>query len=137
MKIVFLDFDGVLTTPATRFRFGDPSCVMALNRITTITDAKIVVSSTWRIEGLKAVKDSLKDWGVVGEVIGITPRLRDENATRGAEIKQWLIENPGVSRFVILDDDTDMGELREHLVKCNAEVGLTDTLVGFAIQKLL
>jgi hypothetical protein len=137
MKIVFLDFDGVLTTKSTQFGFGDPSCVLALNRITTMTDAKIVVSSTWRFQGLKTCQENLKNWGVAAEVIDITPRLQNDNGSRGDEIRQWLIENPSVSRFVIIDDDTDMGDLREHLVKCDTNVGLTDALVNFAVQKLL
>jgi hypothetical protein len=137
MKVIFLDFDGVLTTRATKFASGDPKCVAALNRITTITDAKIVVSSTWRIQGLKAVKVNLMDWGVIAEIIDITPRLRDDNCTRGDEIKQWLKENHNVSRFVILDDDTDMSDLREHLVKCDTYEGLTQVAADFAIQKLL
>lgn len=137
MKVIFLDFDGVLTNRSTQFGFGDPNCVRALNRITTLTDAKIVVSSTWRLQGLKAVKDNLKHWGVIAEVVDITPRLHNDAGTRGNEIKQWLIENRVVSRFVILDDDTDMGDLREHLVRCDTNTGLTDNDVTFAVQKLL
>jgi hypothetical protein len=102
-----------------------------------MTDAKIVVSSTWRFQGLKTCQENLKNWGIAAEVIDITPRLQNDNGSRGDEIRQWLIENPGVSRFVILDDDTDMGDLREHLVKCDTNVGLTNNLVNFAVQKLL
>jgi len=86
---------------------------------------------------LQAVRENLKNWGVVAEVIDVTPRLHDDTGTRGDEIKQWLIENPIVSRFVILDDDVDMGDLREHLVKCDTNIGLTDALVNLAVQKLL
>jgi hypothetical protein len=136
-KVIFLDFDGVLTTKMTHFGFGDPTCIKELNRITTITDAKIVVSSTWRFEGLKVVKENLKNWGVIAEVIDVTPRLVDDSGARGDEIRQWLIENPIANRFVILDDDIDMGDLREHLVRCDTEVGLTETSANFAIQKLL
>ena len=108
-----------------------------MNRITTLTDAKIVVSSTWRLQGLKAVRENLKLWGATGEVIDITPRLISDSGTRGQEIKQWLIEHPAVNCFVILDDDTDMGELHDKLVKCDTEIGLTQELADFAIQKLL
>jgi hypothetical protein len=137
MKVIFLDFDGVLTTRSTQFGFGDPSCVMALNQITSLTDAKIVVSSPWRFQGLKAVRENLRNWGVVAEVIDVTPRLPDDSGTRGDEIRQWLIENPVVSRFIILDDDIDMGVLRGHLIRCDSELGLTRWLVGIAVQELL
>jgi len=137
MKIIFLDFDGVLTTRATKFAHGDPSCVRELNRITTMTNAEIVVSSTWRFGGLTAVCSSLNAWGVAKVPIDITPRLVNDSGTRGDEIRQWLLEHPNVSRFVILDDDTDMGVLRDKLVKCDTNIGLTPTLANFAIQKLL
>ena len=137
MKVIFLDFDGVLTTKLTRFSFGDPICVRELNRITTMTDADIVVSSTWRFAGLRSVREDMFNWGVAKVPIDITPRLLDDGKSRGEEIQQWLVENFGVTRFVILDDDTDMGNLRDKLVKCDTSIGLTPTLADFAIQKLL
>jgi len=137
MKVVFLDFDGVLTSRATGYKYGDPGCVAALNRLLLITGASIVVSSTWRMEGLVAVKKLLFIWGVAKEPIDITPRLRNENATRGSEIKQWLVEHPVVSQFIILDDDTDMDDLRDHLIKCDTELGLTQPIAERAIQRLL
>lgn len=55
MKLVFLDFDGVLTN-ANSFRKAsgynapaDPPCVTALNRITDKCGAQIVVSSAWLV----------------------------------------------------------------------------------------
>ena len=83
------------------------------------------------------MRENLKLWGATGEVIDITPRLINDNGTRGQEIKQWLIEHPAVNCFVILDDDTDMGELHDHLVRCNTDYGLTDYTVNLAIRQLL
>ena len=47
MKIIFLDFDGVITTPASR------GCLSAqkmqlVKKIVDATGAKIVISSSWR-----------------------------------------------------------------------------------------
>ena len=57
MKIIFLDFDGVLNPPNdvirgtsydfTETKFG-PKAVINLNKILSETGAYIVVSSTWR-----------------------------------------------------------------------------------------
>ena len=137
MKVLFLDFDGVLTTKSTQFGYGDPSCVRELNRITKMTNSEIVISSTWRFQGLQQCIDNLRTWGVVGDVIDCTPRLIDIEATRGQEIHQYLKDKRNVSRFVILDDDDDMDDLREHLVKCDTMVGLTQEIAELAIQKLL
>jgi hypothetical protein len=137
MKIIFLDFDGVLTNRKTRFGSADPVCVASLNKITFATGAEIVVSSTWRMQGLDAIRHNLFLWGVLKTPIDVTPRLQSDSATRGSEIRQWLVEHPGTNRFVILDDDADMDDLREHLVKCDTNIGLTPELANFVIQKLL
>lgn len=39
------------------------------------------------------------------EVIGATPRL---GRKRGYEIQEWLDNNPDVTHYVILDDNSDM-----------------------------
>ena len=47
----------------------------------------------------------------------MTPRL---GTKRGIEIKKWLSDNPEVTDFVILDDDSDMEEYNEtNLVQTN------------------
>jgi hypothetical protein len=122
MKVVFLDFDGVLTTLDTKYRYGYKPCVKALNYIIEQTQADIVVSSTWRFEGVDACANNLSKWGVVGNVIGRTPCF-PFNDTRGKEIKAWLTANP-TEKFVILDDDDDMEDLYPYLVKTNTVLGL-------------
>lgn len=47
-SILFLDLDGILTTPATNWRDFDLECVKNLKYIIKETDCKIVVHSTWR-----------------------------------------------------------------------------------------
>lgn len=143
MKIIFLDIDGVLNswryyksivasgrriTRAHADHF-DPKAVKVLNEILEKSGAKIVVSSTWRLkyEDYEAnplvridMAKVLREQGVVGEVIGITPRL----GLRGTEIQAWLDENPGIESFVILDDDSDMGHLMPKLVLTHIKDGL-------------
>ena len=48
MKILFLDFDGVITTLKTRWKI-DMDKIKIINDICDKTDAKIVVTSSWRI----------------------------------------------------------------------------------------
>jgi hypothetical protein len=123
-RIIFLDFDGVLTVRETRFNTGHPNCVAALNRIIEATDADIVVSSTWRSMGIATCIGNLRRWGVRGEVVGLTPH--HPGGFRGAEIQEWLDSHgKHVASFVILDDDQDMGEtLMPKLVKTTCATGL-------------
>jgi hypothetical protein len=100
----------------------DPRCVAWLDYIIQKTGAKIVISSTWRMSGLKVMQNLWRDRKLPGEVIDITcgrgygkgvdpeliKRHLTEGADRGYEIQQWLEDHPEVTRYVILDDDIDM-----------------------------
>jgi hypothetical protein len=123
MKIIFLDFDGVLnhelwykkrfetinkddvSTNYPYYEF-DLEAVNNLNKIIKETDAKVVVSSTWRIgKTVKQLQDMLNLVGFKGEVIDTSPSFyargidNEENKInytipRGCEIDWWL-ENKG------------------------------------------
>lgn len=128
--VVFLDIDGVLhirDTPAGKL---DPSCVAALNWLTECTNARIVVSSTWRF--MKNIRTVLKAGGVKARVVGLTPHTE---STRGQEISMWLRAHQ-IERFVILDDDADMDDLGAHLVQSTFEKGLTLPLAELAARHL-
>lgn len=141
MKVIFLDIDGVLTNPKTKFRTADPECVKHLNYITDSTDAKLVVSSTRRLCGFDSVNNFLCKWGITGHIIGLTPDLSIEDGKlvigveRGEEIKAWLKDSI-YETFVILDDDDDMGTVSQHLVLTNSQVGLCRDDANIAILKL-
>lgn len=135
MKIIFVDFDGVLNSGAwarerTRqiahktppFTAEDeaswilePACMALLNQAVDRTGAKVVVSSSWRgadDEGRQHCLDMLRAGGLEGEVVGQCPHGRIDldlagvGATvRSAEIKSWLADHPEVEAFVILDDE--------------------------------
>lgn len=157
MKIIFLDIDGVLNSvesmhrkhnlnqkvrSADRTQDTDFPCeflVANLNQIIKDTDAKIVVSSTWRIG--KSIQDLREILMVAGVhkaneiVIGKTPLMRD--VIRGIEIQDWINQfQPELKSFVILDDDSDMGTLMNKLVKTNSQKGLTIENVMQAIKLL-
>jgi hypothetical protein len=139
LKVIFLDVDGVLnsrgkwagcdlanlTDSGTRI---DPLAVARLKRIVDATDAKIVVSSTWRLNHFDDLRIYL--WlhdGLRNRVIGATPDHHGQ--PRGSEIQEWLDSHPGgaVWSFVILDGDADMVHLMPRLVK-------TDSSTGYAMS---
>lgn len=149
MKVIFLDLDGVLNSEKYVHEMGkdwdgnqiDPKAVIRLNKIVDITDAKIVVSSSWRIEhSLENLKKIFIDNRIIGEVIGCTPVLGTD---RSAEISVWLSNNP-VDNFVILDDDRleaarDCSDplFDEHFVRTSWLDGLQDRHADKAIRILM
>lgn len=147
MKIIFLDFDGVLNShqwiranqhlPKIEpwlHTTVDKEAVARVEEIARVTGAKVVVSSTWRLlNPLGKLKRILKDHGFTGEVIDKTPHL---GTARGNEIAQWLNENGPVEAFVILDDDSDMVHLKHKLVQTTFDTGLQDCHVDLAIAML-
>ena len=142
MKLIFLDIDGVLNSVAfwnTRYVRGgsqiDPEAVAYLNELTDKTGANLVISSAWRHRGIREMRRILRENKVRAPVVGLTPN-REYRARgplyispgRGAEIAAWLkASRRTVDRFVILDDDNDMGDLMHRLVRTDYQIGLTPT----------
>lgn len=142
MKIIFLDFDGVLNSRAFENAYPpaqsvglapndrwihaiDPAAVELLNGVVRGSGAKVVISSTWRrgfpIEKIRAF---LVTRGFEGEVIDVTPSHVRAGAQRGDEIQAWLDNHPEVTAFVILDDVDDMAHLLDRLVRTDIATGL-------------
>lgn len=131
MKVIFLDIDGVLNSDTDFFelrKFGHPvneikgskvinrGCLALLQQILEDTDAKIVLSSTWRhLYTLEEMHEmfTARDFNLPFEVWhDITPTLSrgfsdDHTYHRGAEIRDYLDAHPEVEKFVILDDLLD------------------------------
>ena len=159
VKIIFLDIDGVLVNHRSwdlQQSFdhlpADERCVQALNRIVALTGALIVVTSSWRIDrDLAELREIINQrFGVTGQVIDKTPRITREvfpgkihklliAAKRGDEIAAWLAKceyNTNIQSFVILDDDSDMGELLNRTVLTDFKEGLTEADADRALEML-
>lgn len=163
-RFLFLDFDGVLNTGnyARRMKregiepfddYGamfDPEAIDNLKQIIERTDCKIILSSTWRNEGIMRMKELWKDRGLPGEIFSMTPILLStsyQNAMTGEmmglpqreakalEINAWLHENAKKDyRYAILDDeDYFFPRQQEHLVLTNDDEGLTDAKAQRAV----
>lgn len=163
-NIIFLDIDGVLNgynkwnllgwkivclTKSKRLRhwyrkLTDPfgvhkRKVKRLAKIVRATNAKVVMSSSWRFgwwnkpyeelfEDQKKLTDLLNKCDI--EVIDITPESPDHR--RDKEIKEWLTTHKDlVKRFVILDDERYDLEcfVGSHLVQTSS-VGKGEMIMG-------
>ena len=145
MKVLFLDFDGVLNTEDYREVHGssnagiDKSKLPLLKKLVDSTNVKIVLSTSLRMYWDKnpdkcdyygkIINDVLAEYGL--EVYDKTPLL--ENSKREDEILQWIVDNPCVKNYVAIDDgylsakfllghfvqtsDTDGGLQEEHVNK--------------------
>ena len=151
MKIIFLDFDGVMVTDRyqaqlidsnspLRDDYGakfDPVCVENLRRIIDSTDADIVVISTWKMEmeldGIQKMWDARQ---LPGKVIGVTPDI--DPIHRGDEVQAWLDANPGAVRYAIIDDTPFLNFFNEeqlpHLFKVDERTGLDEKTVTKVIE---
>ncbi|MBD3261866.1 MAG: hypothetical protein GF334_09415 [Candidatus Altiarchaeales archaeon] len=152
--LVFLDIDGVLN----HYRWWDyaaenmnrayvegddlhrlsidPVSVVWVNRLLTLSDGLLVISSTWRVsfpfEELKRIL------GMVGInqdlIIGRTPEYK--NAQRGWEIEDWVEKFGPCVGYVALDDDSDWGDIEEHWCLIDRKVGFTEDDLEKALEIL-
>ena len=162
-RIIFLDFDGVLNTARNIARlraegkplsdeFGylfDAEAVANLQTIIEQTDAEIVVSSSWKFEGLERMRQLWQARRLPGRLLDITPDYLscvggidpsnpDSFVGKGNEIKAWLERHAAMDcRYVILDDTPDvLASQRENYIQINDECGITAADAQRAIEIL-
>jgi hypothetical protein len=139
--IIFLDFDGVLNSlhawsttcwrgPSSSSERIDPAMVARVAKLVMALNAKVVVSSAWRIYfDLPYLQSILEQFGFPADAIidrTLSLPTDDPNSERGEEIKEWLDRHPQVKRFVILDDSGDMDPVRAHWVQTMWDDGIQD-----------
>jgi len=133
MRIIFLDFDGVLNSYRTATACGnyphdlspesrqmfDWISIDLIKKFCVAHEVKIVVSSTWR----KCFPHELLARVFGLPIIGAIP-LRISDGGRGLDIQRWLNKNPEVLEYAIIDDDADMlPEQMGRLVKTDPHNG--------------
>lgn len=145
MKVLFLDWDGVCNNDASlavaesvncRTWAGDINCINLLRDFIMATDAKIVLSSAWRLSKNEIMKEMCPEyflravlawWGL--SIFDRTPDF-EWTTPRSHEIRSWLkgakARDQHIDSFVIFDDHADAGDIFEnHFVHTNPATGLT------------
>lgn len=143
MNVIFLDFNGVLDTNENIDEIN-PENLTRLKYIVDVTNSKVVISSSLKnsyyytghySRHLQKIIKEIENIGI--DVIGITPKGKN----REEEIKMYLNSHQEISNYCILDDDYDMEELKDNLVKLPPQIeegqkGLEDIHVTKAIKIL-
>lgn len=149
-NIIFLDIDGVLNSNKYFDSISNKECMNLVDRLTldidvskvkilleviNKTNAKIVITSSWRRMKLYPyIKERLISMGL--PVVGETPFIKGR---RGEEIRSYLLENR-VSNYCIIDDEVfkDYKELEDYLVVTDFyEDGLTIDHAKGVVKKLI
>lgn len=154
LKVIFLDYDGVLNREDTDYIRGHDdhdititdglplrrSLCAKVNTILESTGAKLIISSAWRhnFSDEQAQNMLVKSGITLADIIGKTKRY----GHRGTEIEFWLShwkkENkPNIDRWVILDDrDWMLAEQAPFFVKTKRWVGIDDADVKQVVEIL-
>lgn len=154
MKVIFLDIDGVLnndnttsTTPNGFVGIGN-SLLKNLYKIVQATDAKIVLTSTWKDDWDRNI-DNCTETGIYmnkkfnQKQLYILDKVEDMpkgSYYRALSVIDYLHKYNCITDFVIIDDnhfDFDMyEELANHIVYTDEKIGLTLDDVKAAINIL-
>lgn len=142
MKIIFLDFDGVINDFLT-FDEVNKCNVLVLKEIIDKTGALVVVTSSkkYTFQSLNINKfdtlcyklyiEQLNKMGI--SIWDFTP-LVDKN--RELEILKYLACNPKIEHFLILDDDYIFESLKEHQIYIDLQSGLRECHIKPAVDIL-
>lgn len=156
MKVIFLDVDGVLNSEDDLLNIQNEDMInpgreifdrplALLKSLVDATNAKIVISSSWRVgcakcgresfygkELYETLKQRLADYNMAA--IDVTPVINKPMVKRGDEIRKWLNSTEyEIESFVILDDEADMCEYNStNLVQTSMKTGLLEEHVEMA-----
>lgn len=163
MKVVFLDFDGVLNgdahfaSPAflratagmsdaelmlvSRVHHLDPEKVRLVDGLVARTGATVVLSTSWRLgHSLGELNGFLRDRGARFVAEAVTPRVTEHDPSRPLRAREILaylsaLPEPPVAQ-VVLDDD-DVGSFVGGHVRTNPGTGIVPGDVERAVALLL
>ncbi|WP_416761836.1 HAD domain-containing protein [Roseateles sp. So40a] len=123
MRVLFLDFDGVLHAGPGVVTQTSHWCWLPVlhEALQAHGDVRIVVHSTWRFQyDLDELRELLGALGprVIGATVG-------PGRLEGIEL--WLSEHPDVGDFRVLDDELEpFHSLSQQLIACDPALGMSD-----------
>lgn len=138
MKVVFLDYDGVVNTPDENGNLNYPEqgsvnnyrAVELISRFCKNYDCSVVITSTWKM--YENYRECLFQAGLDRDVI-ILGKIRGASTDRIKGITEYLKENE-IKRYLIFDDISDMGAHTKYLVYCNFDEGFNEKCYNKAVK---
>lgn len=151
MKIIFLDIDGVLNYFGCKDKIGNmyfvnDEKIKILKEIIENTNAKIVLSSTWRYgwfdldkneeskdrNDFIKLRDKLLEFGI--ELYDKTPIY---GMYRGEEIEKWLSDKNNIDNILIIDDNvSDMYPYGRFVLQTSNATGLKRNQIKKCVSML-
>lgn len=118
MKVIFLDFDGVINANSCEDNFVNPLFVRQVKKVIDATGAKVVVTSNKRRNKSSCYKNYIRPLSQIGiEIYDYTPFINGKlEEIRELEMEAYLMEHPEIEQFVIIEDDYVMQRLYDHQV---------------------
>lgn len=142
--VLFLDVDGVLNLCGKSHQGLHTDKCDLLAYVCRKTGCKIVVSSTWRKYPhlMERLNGMFRARGI--DCIGVTPDLTSSidhsvlvsSVSRHIEIREWLMQNPSVKCYAIIDDDRDADDGTGRYVKTDSYEGMLDSHATALMQIL-
>ena len=149
MKVIFLDFDGVLNSEKYLRKVGghgvaiDPTRMELLKQIVLETGAKIVLSTSWRAHWSKLPEERDPIGNIIEQIfeshgLALWDKTPQMQGRRETHLKSFLDMHPEVESFVVLDDMLLYADyLKGHIVKTAGYLdGLDEADVKKAIEIL-
>ncbi len=145
MKVIFLDFDGVINNYNNFDNAIDYKCLSILKKIIALTGAKVVITSSNKypyqrnignipLKERRLYKEYLKPLLENGiDIYDMTPFV-EEN--REKEILAYLEQHKEIEEYLILDDDYCMSSLCLHEIYIDLMSGLTEDHINPALNIL-
>lgn len=144
MKVIFLDFDGVINDWYTFDNVNEEN-IKRLKKIVDITSAKIVVSSSTKYAFQRDINPvtyekskcynlyvkALMKHGL--SIYDYTPYI---NGNREEEILQYLQDHSEITEYLILDDEYIIEKLKSHEVYLDWYKGITEEHIVPSIRIL-
>lgn len=146
MKAIFLDIDGVLNSDEhtafiksfisyddTMIEPFDDECLHNLKYIVDETDAKIIITSIWRLfpDYLYILMNKLEEYGLDKNVISLTISNKYKDKLQEIAVK---LKKLGITEYVVLDNDKTLN-LDRHIITNNV-TGLTEIDAKQAVKIL-
>ena len=134
MKLIFLDFDGVLNSVTSMVALEKSTMPDGLSKdaihlvkfVCDHTDAKIVISSTWRsFGGYEWFQGLFEAYGwFLPPILDVTKYHKTKGQIRGDEIRASLATWHDIESYICIDDSSDFYD-DQNLVHINPVTGFT------------